>query len=161
MNAMTLSADEPLASPGLPAHCAVGYGEMDDVHAEFVPLLDGLLAAGDGELLAALRAVTDHCRMHFALEEAWMGTDFPGRECHAQEHHAVLASLDGVTLRLEGGEAGPARTVARALQDWFPPHVQHLDSALAHWLCKQRWGAKPVVLHRRPRADEGRPVVAA
>ncbi|MES2974808.1 MAG: hemerythrin domain-containing protein [Pseudomonadota bacterium] len=158
---MTPSADNPLAAPGLPAHSAVGFGAMDDVHAEFGPLLNRLLAAGDGELPAALRAVTDHCRMHFALEEEWMGTDFPGRECHAQEHAAVLASLDGVMLRLQGGEAQPARTVARALQDWFPPHVQHLDSALAHWLCKQRWGAKPVVLHLRPRADEGHAATAA
>ena len=146
------------AAPASPGHSTLGYPEMDDIHDEFAPLLERLLEAGDGELEASLRAVTDHCRMHFSLEEKWMGTDFPGRECHAQEHAAVLASLDGVMLRLQNGETEPARTVARGLQDWFPPHVQHLDSALAHWLCKQRWGAKPVVLHRRPASSEGQTV---
>ncbi len=47
-----------------------------------------------------------------------------------------------------------ARRVADELAAWFPPHVQHLDSALTHWLCKLQHGAKPVVLRvgRKPEA---------
>jgi hemerythrin len=73
-------------------------------------------------------------------------TDFPGRECHADEHAAVLRSMEAVRRRLAGGEVAPARNLARALADWLPPHVSHLDSALSHWMCKQRFGGKPVVL---------------
>jgi hemerythrin len=31
---------------------------------------------------------------------------------------------------------------------WFPKHADQLDSALAHWMSKERLGGKPVVLRR-------------
>ena len=37
---------------------------------------------------------------------------------------------------------------AEHLLAWFPGHADYLDSALAHWMCKQRLGGKPVVLRR-------------
>ena len=51
-------------------------------------------------------------------------------------------------------DAQKFRRVADELAAWFPPHVQHLDSALTHWLCKLQHGAKPVVLRvgRKPEA---------
>jgi hemerythrin len=53
-----------------------------------------------------------------------------------------------VRRRLQAGETLPAGQFAAALADWFPAHVQYLDSALAQWICKHTWNAKPVVLHR-------------
>jgi len=129
---------------------SVGYAPLDDTHREFSDALDWLLQADLAGLEAALGAVQAHCRSHFGMEDAWMQeTDFPARECHAAEHAAVLASIDGVMRRLQAGEIEPARSLARALADWFPPHVQHLDSALAHWVCKRRLGGRPVVLRGR------------
>ncbi|MES2784211.1 MAG: hypothetical protein V4684_02015, partial [Pseudomonadota bacterium] len=40
------------------------------------------------------------------------------------------------------------RRLADELAHWFPAHVQHLDSALAHWVSKRRTGGKPIVLRR-------------
>jgi hemerythrin len=99
---------------------------------------------------AALVAVHQHSREHFAAEERWMeSTDFPARGCHADEHAAVLASMEGVTRRVADGDFEAARRLGRALVEWFPNHADYLDSALATWMCKKRLGGSPVVLRRR------------
>lgn len=129
---------------------ALGYAPMDDIHAEFHVLVQALADAPDAQLVPALDAVARHCQSHFEQEEAWMtSADFPARQCHADEHAAVLASLGGVQRRLQAGETAPVRTLAQALADWFPAHADRMDAALAHWMCKRRFGGKPVVLHRR------------
>ena len=46
------------------------------------------------------------------------------------------------------GDVALCRDLTKALVDWFPGHATHLDSALAHWLSKQRFGGKPVVIRR-------------
>lgn len=91
-----------------------------------------------------------HAQAHFADEDVWMQRlDFPAKDCHQREHQAVLATARGVRRRLQAGEIRPVRQFAAELAAWFPPHVQHLDSALAQWICKHSWDAKPLVLHRR------------
>ena len=138
----------PSAS-GWPDDMRLGYGPIDDVHEEFVTLVDALLAVGDDAIAGALEAVEHHCRAHFASEEQWMeDTDFPARGCHAKEHAAVLASIEGVGRRVADGDYAAGRRLARGLADWFPGHADYLDSALAHWLCKKRLGGQPVVLRR-------------
>lgn len=130
----------------------LGYGPIDDVHEEFVTLVDVLLAAGDDAIAVSLQAVERHCRAHFASEEQWMEeTDFPARGCHADEHAAVLASIEGVGRLVAAGDYAAGRRIARALADWFPGHTDYLDSALANWLCKKRLGGQPVVLRRLAR----------
>jgi hemerythrin len=128
----------------------LGHAPMDEVHAEFERMLDSAHAASDEQLASTLHDIASHCRAHFDLEDKWMReTDYPKADCHVQEHAAVLASIAGVTRRVAGGEVHVARTLVRSLREWFPAHAQHLDSALAHWIGKRRWGAKPVVFHRR------------
>ena len=56
--------------------------------------------------------------------------------------------MEGVTRRVAAGDFEAGRSLARALADWFPGHADYLDSALAHWMCKKRFGAPPVVLRR-------------
>lgn len=127
----------------------LGFAPMDSIHEEFVQLLDALLGATDGDMLHVLRAVDAHSREHFAAEETWMTeTGYPAADCHRDEHAAVLASITGVTRRVEAGDFEAGRRLARALAEWFPGHVDYLDSALAHWMCKKRLGGKPVVLRR-------------
>ena len=60
---------------------------------------------------------------------------------------ALLAALDRLV-------AHAGSHFAAELAAWFPPHVQHLDSALAQWICKHTWDAKPLVLHRRMPVQE-------
>jgi hemerythrin len=127
----------------------LGYAPIDRIHGEFVVLVDVLLAAPDADVAVALAAVHAHSRAHFASEEQWMQeTDFPARGCHADEHAAVLKSMEGVALRVADGDFEAGRHLARALADWFPGHTDYLDSALAHWMCKRQLGGKPVVFRR-------------
>ena len=83
-------------------------------------------------------------------------TVFPPRDCHIDEHAAVMKSVRDVQALLASADDNcreqahlTARALALALQDWFPGHATHLDSALSHWMCMQRHGGKPVVLRRR------------
>ena len=128
----------------------LGHAAMDAEHEIFVTLVAAMQGAADHELPALLSALLEHATAHFATENASMAaTNFPARDCHVQEHEAVLATLRGVHLRLGRREHGVARAVAAELAVWFPAHVQHLDSALSHWISKQRYGGKPIVIHRR------------
>ena len=127
----------------------LGYGPIDRLHEEFVNLLGALLAAPDVEMAEALGALHGHLREHFASEERWMQeTDFPARACHADEHAAVLQSMEKVSLQVAAGDFHAGRHLASALADWFPGHTDYLDSALAHWMCKRQSGGKPLVFRR-------------
>lgn len=127
----------------------LGWAPIDAIHDEFLELLSALRTASDERMAEALAAVHQHSRAHFASEERWMEeTDFPARDCHVDEHAAVLASMEGVARRVAGGEIEAGRRLADALGDWFPGHAEYLDSALAHWMCKKRLGGQPVVLRR-------------
>jgi hemerythrin-like metal-binding protein len=128
---------------------------MDDTHKEFVERLDALLAAEDGEFLERLEAFERHAIAHFAEEDAWMQrTGFPPKECHIDEHAAVLASVRQVLELVRQGDIAEGRRLAAALADWFPGHAFHLDSALAHWMVKRSFGGKPVVLRRNLELDK-------
>lgn len=151
---MQTLSDAP-APAGLHDDLRLGFTPMDDTHEEFLSLLDTLLAAPDEGVSDALASMQAHSREHFALEERWMAeTGFPAGDCHADEHAAVLASMEGVGRRVTGGDIEAARSLARALADWFPGHVDHLDSALAHWMCKRTMGGTPVVLRRKVKVSE-------
>ncbi len=127
----------------------LGHGPMDAVHREFVELVNALLTCPDAEMPACLDAFTTHAEHHFSEELQWMrATNFPATDCHADEHAAVLKSVHQVQQRVAAGNCENVRSLAAALVDWFPGHADYLDSALAHWLVKQRHGGAPMVLRR-------------
>ncbi len=122
---------------------------MDAVHQEFVAIASRLNSAGDSELPQLLEEFATHTRAHFEMEDRWMvETDFPPRECHIDEHAAVMQSVDDVRILLAKGDTEVCRRLVQELILWFPSHAQHLDSALAHWISKLRTGGKPVVVRR-------------
>lgn len=129
----------------------VGHPAMDDTHREFVDCLDTLLQAPDEGLPQALDAFIVHARAHFGEEDHWMRTTgFPPRDCHIDEHAKVLASVEEVREILhQQGNVALCRELAQALRDWFPGHVQHLDSALATWLVHRTHGGRPLVFRRK------------
>lgn len=130
-------------------HLLMGHGPMDELHEEFVELIALLQTAEDSELPSLLQAMESHLQHHFAEEDQWMlNTGFPPRDCHIDEHAAVLKSVAEVRVKLAEGNIALCRDLTKALVDWFPGHATHLDSALAHWLSKQRFGGKPVVIRR-------------
>lgn len=127
----------------------LGFGPMDSVHEEFVACLAALREATPAGVPGALDAMIAHLEHHFGEEDGWMKeTAFPPRDCHIDEHAAVLASARGVRDLLAEGNDEPLGRFVDALEEWFPGHATHLDSALAHWMCKQRFGGKPVVIRR-------------
>lgn len=129
--------------------CRLGYEPIDSIHQEFVDIVARLQTAPDAQLPALLDEFIAHARAHFEEENQWMReTEFPPRDCHIEQHDAVLASTLAVRERLVQGDHAVCRSLVQALADWFPGHATHLDSALAHWMFKRRFGGKPVVIHR-------------
>lgn len=132
----------------------LGFGPMDRTHEDFYRRAFELLTCADGDPAAARHAIAAfeaHAAEHFAQEERWMqDTAFPAAGCHADEHAAVLASVREVRSAVEEGRAGTEllRRLAEQLFDWFPPHADYMDSALAAWMCKRSLGGQPVVLRR-------------
>lgn len=127
----------------------LGYAPMDEIHEEFVDIVGRLQAAEDAALPALMDELARHLQQHFAQENQWMEeSDFPPRGCHIDEHAAVLKSVTEVREELVAGNTELCRDLVAHLVDWFPGHADHLDSALAHWMSKLRFGGKPVVLRR-------------
>lgn len=127
----------------------LGYNPMDAVHEEFVHCVAALQQASDAELPDRLAELAEHVQRHFGEEDRWMeDTGFPARECHINEHAAVMKSVQQVGELLAQGNTEVCRRLAIELANWFPGHADYLDSALAHWMCKQRLGGKPVVIRR-------------
>lgn len=127
----------------------LGEPQMDRVHQEFVDLVVRMQQAPDDELAPLLEAFASHTRAHFEMENQWMrDTAFPPRDCHIDEHAAVLKSVDEVRALVAQGNTAICRSLIGELVRWFPSHAHHLDSALAHWMSKLRTGGKPVVIRR-------------
>ena len=128
----------------------LGYAPMDAVHQEFVTCVAALQQADAQELPALMAQLVAHAQAHFGEEDRWMqDTQFPARECHINEHAAVMKSMLEVQELLGKGHHALCRDLAGELARWFPGHADYLDSALAHWMCKLRLGGRPVVLRRK------------
>lgn len=127
----------------------LGYTPIDEVHQEFVELTGQMQGATDAALPALLAKFAIHLRRHFETENEWMlSTEFPPRECHMDEHAAVLQSVEEVQDLLAQGHVAICRELVEQLAQWFPKHADQLDSALAHWMFSKTMGGKPVVLRR-------------
>jgi hemerythrin len=134
----------------------VGHGTIDRTHAEFVELLDGVFRASDDILPGLLAALATHLESHFAFEEQLMREyKFPPGDCHADEHARVMASVREVCAEIAAGSLENARPLAQALADWFPGHIDYMDSALAIWIVKKQTAGAPVVLRRPWRSTTG------
>lgn len=134
----------------------LGYQPMDDVHEEFYAVALDLVGCTDDSAAAALQAFAAHAHSHFEQEDEWMrSTDFPPRDCHIDQHAAVLKSVHEVMDLVAQGRAGAAlvQELGRELFAWFPGHADYLDSALAAWMTKKAMGGKPVVIRRNAAAS--------
>lgn len=138
------------SAPEAYGNTALGYAPMDRVHEEFESLLRSTKVCTDAEMPSRIRLLKAHLRSHFDMEDRWMReTGFPARDCHIDEHAAVLASADDVCRLVQNGNVAVARAFVNELEKWFSGHAHYLDSALAAWMCKIRFEGKPLVLHRK------------
>lgn len=132
----------------------LGFAPMDDLHREFVDVVRALQVQPNTAMGKCLNELEIHLKIHFENEDHWMlSTEFPARECHMDEHAKVLLSVMQVKQRLLEGDFDICRRLADELARWFPGHADYLDSALSHWLCSKKFGAKPLVFRRHLDAD--------
>jgi len=130
----------------------LGFPQMDAVHEEFYTVALKLVTCTDATAAAAIDEFEQHAISHFEQEDEWMrSTNFPPRDCHLDEHAAVLKSVGEVKEAVAQGRGGAelVRDIGMALFEWFPGHADYLDSALAAWMTKQTMGGKPIVLRRK------------
>lgn len=129
----------------------LGFHPMDDVHREFVDIVDAMLCCTDAELAAHLDAFAKHAESHFAQERDWMEkTGFPATECHVDEHNAVLKSLVQIQPLVAAGNMEIGRSFVAELVRWFPGHADYMDASLAQWMVRKQTGGAPVVFRRGP-----------
>lgn len=127
----------------------VGFKPMDDEHMAFVQIIESMQNATHGDLPQLLDQFADVAHKHFDSENKMMEeTEFPPRQCHMDEHMAVLKSVAEVRELLAKGHLNIGASLVNELAKWFPGHVAHLDSALSHWISKKNLGGKPVVIRR-------------
>ena len=132
----------------------VGFAPMDHTHEEFYRVVFDLLTCDDASAAAAMQALETHAQHHFDEEEQWMNeTAFPPRQCHTDEHAAVMTSVRSVRQALADGraDATTVRDLAAHLFQWFPGHADYMDAALANWMVKRRYGGTPIVVRRATR----------
>ena len=127
----------------------LGHQRLDADHDEFIALAQQLRQAGADNVVAAHDALAAHARAHFALEDSLMAPhDFASKECHVDEHAAVLASFDEVRTVLLQGRTELAARFADRLIAWLPEHVDALDRHLAKFIFFQQTGGAPVLIRR-------------
>ena len=83
----------------------LGYRPIDETHEEFVDLVRQMEAAQDQDLPPLLALFAQHAKSHFDLENQLMvETEFPPRDCHIDEHAAVMKSIEEVLdlIHLDG-----------------------------------------------------------
>ncbi len=128
----------------------LGYPPMDNTHREFVDIVNAMLAAPDAQFCTLLEQFTRHAEKHFEEEREWMAsTDFPAKDCHVDEHNAVMKSVREVAEVVGRGDIDEGRRLASELARWFPGHADYMDASLAQWMAKRRMGGVPVVLRRK------------
>ncbi|NML32348.1 bacteriohemerythrin [Paraburkholderia antibiotica] len=130
----------------------LGFPLMDEVHKDFYSVALQLVTCTNATAAAAMEAFEKHAVSHFDQEDEWMrSTNFPPRQCHVDEHAAVLKSVSDVREAVLQGHADAelVRQLGTSLFEWFPGHADYLDSALAAWMTKQTMGGKPVVFRRK------------
>ena len=126
-----------------------GHGSIDTEHDELLNLATGIQRVPDDEFAAAFDQLQARFAEHFASEDALMDTeDFSSRQCHLDEHAAVLQSFEQTSRLLHEGKLLPARKMARQLIAWLPEHVDALDRQLAKFLFMRETGGAPILLHR-------------
>lgn len=129
----------------------VGNAQIDTNHREFILLTNELMTSCEKSALARIHEMEKHLISHFDSEELLMEkTEFPGTECHIDEHGKVFDAVALVKERYSAGTAtlSDVKRLGQALIDWFPGHIFYMDSALSNWVSKKTHNGSPIVLRR-------------
>lgn len=127
---------------------AVGNEEIDEMHAEFVALINAISMANDDcDIQFLLRRLVEHTEKHFEREEQLMEScDLPGKADHKRELARVLGELCRFEQMAARGMSEMAKVfVIDLLPRWFDAHLSVMVSDLACRLKAKagRAGRKP------------------
>lgn len=129
----------------------VGNDSIDKMHREFYTILQALQNSVECDIEHHLETLVSHLKGHFAAEEQLMlETGYPDMQCHKGEHDEVLLSAIDLLekQKTQGIKMWAVHNFAVFLSRWFEPHVAHLDSSVAAWVSKRRYGGVPIVMKR-------------
>lgn len=120
----------------------VVYDPMNDVHAEEVELLnsiESLLAseASQDEIGAAVEALFDHTREHFANEERLMReVGFPPYMMHKSEHDRVLNEFQLTVMdwRSKKDNTILLTYFGTVIPPWLHQHISSMDTVTAQFI---------------------------
>ncbi|MGB4062518.1 MAG: hemerythrin domain-containing protein [Azonexus sp.] len=129
----------------------VGHAQIDTNHREFIILANELMSTCEKSALTTLLKMERHLISHFDDEEFLMEkTEFPGPECHIDEHGKVFDAVALVKERYSAGTAtlSDVKRLGQALIDWFPGHIFYMDSALSNWISKKKHNGSPIIFRR-------------
>jgi hemerythrin len=136
------------------SHVELGHPLIDEQHRRLFSLSEAVAQSLAGSPAhrpteAALRALIDFVREHFATEEGLMrGAGFPETAEHARLHDLLLAELDAYCRKVrQEDNAGLTLTgLVAFLWHWLVMHINVADRELVEWLRAregQREGSAP------------------
>lgn len=110
----------------------LGVEEMDELHREFVALVNATEGASSAEFPERFRALMEHSKRHFEREDQLMEeSGFSAIAEHRAEHARILGDMERMKSRVEQGRLAMARAYIGGFPAWFRQHAASMDSALA------------------------------
>ena len=117
----------------------LGYTVMDNIHEEFIELLNDALDAEGSAFDVAFLGLMQHTIEHFAFEELKMEeVNLSSRIEHMDEHKRILGELDFFYSKAISGRRSFARAYLKEhLPHWLRQHTATMDADLAAKLSGQ------------------------
>ncbi len=114
------------------ARYSLGYDDIDEIHHEFIHLLNRLAKADRAQFAELFNALVTHTEAHFSSEAALMqATNYTATAEHTADHDRVLGDLHRMLRKVNKGSTQFARAyVTQQLPDWFTLHTATMDSSL-------------------------------
>lgn len=111
----------------------LGNSEIDEMHREFVTLLDKLNQASGEEFVSLFHSLKAHTQKHFDHELSLMQqSHFTSTAEHNDDHQRILGEINQMEKRLRPATLPLVKAWAsERLPQWFELHITTMDSALA------------------------------
>lgn len=111
----------------------VGVKEIDEQHRRLVELANALHAAvlagaTSAALSQQLGELIRQAALHFATEERLFAeTRYPEAEAHMREHEELVAQVNALKQRVDGGWLELDAEIAQYLCNWLTEHIVGAD----------------------------------
>lgn len=120
----------------------LGHPLLDEQHKRLFSLSESVARTLSGSpdrppVEAALRALIDFARVHFATEDGLMREgDYPDAEEHVRAHSLLLAQLNEYCRKVQSGENANLTVTGLVayLWHWLIMHINAADRELVIWL---------------------------